>query len=441
MNLESFLEMINYQLLGLNNRPLNHAETLILQGIWEKETYQVIADRGGYSSGYLTNVVAPELCRKLSELVGQRVTKKNCRILLESYFTNQATPHIPPSIQGNIQRKNYNYAYPSGAMPLESGFYIERSQQEAKTYNEIETAGALIRIKAPQTMGKTSLMLRILAHAESLEYKTITLNLQQIDSELLTNLNRFLRWLCINVGYQLNIENKLDEYWDEDIGSKISCTLYFRYLLDQIKTPLVLALDECQYIFEYPNIAKDFFPLLRSWYEEAKRQPSWKQLRTIVVHSTEIYVPLQLTQSPFNVGLPIQLEMFTPAQVKLLAERYSLTINDVEVEKIMTFLGGHPFLVHLALYHFAIDQLTLDELLEGGQSIKNIYGNYLQRHWSILEQEPQLLSTLQQAIYSDRPIAVDRFIAYKLSSMGLVKSSNQEITPSCDLYREYFQMT
>ncbi|MBR8831879.1 MAG: hypothetical protein N5P05_002138 [Chroococcopsis gigantea SAG 12.99] len=441
MNLESVLEKINFQLLGLSNRVLNHAETLILRGIWENETYQEIADRGGYSAGYLTNVVAPELCRKLSEMTGQKVTKKNCRFLLESYLSAAASKNLPLVVDEMKETggKNHDYAYPSGAIPLESGFYIERSQQEGKAYNEIERAGALIRIKAPQTMGKTSLLLRILAHGERLGYKTVSLNLQQIDSDILTNLNRFLRWLCVNISYHLNIENKLDEYWDEDIGSKLSCTVYMRYVLDQIEAPLVLALDEVQCVFEYPVIAKDFFPLLRSWYEEGKRNEVWKQLRTIVVHSTEIYVPLQLTQSPFNVGLPIQLEMFTPKQVLLLAQRYGIQISEGEVNKLMEFLGGHPFLVHLALYHWAIGQTSLQELLETGSSGRGIYDNYLQRHWGVLEGQPQLLDTLQQVLASGEPLTVDRFIAYKLTSMGLVKGNAQEISPSCELYRQYFQ--
>jgi len=56
--------------------------SMILQGIWHYQTYSHCS--GAYSPGYFTNVVAPDYVR-LSELIGKRVAKKNCRALLEFY--------------------------------------------------------------------------------------------------------------------------------------------------------------------------------------------------------------------------------------------------------------------------------------------------------------------------------------------------------------------
>jgi hypothetical protein len=88
----------------------------------------------------------------------------------------------------------------------------------------------------------------------------VTLNLEQIDQAILSDLNRFLRWMCANVTRELQLEPKLDDFWDEDSGSKVSCSLYFkRYLLESIDSPVVLALDDVQQIFEHPQVAKDSF--------------------------------------------------------------------------------------------------------------------------------------------------------------------------------------
>ena len=135
----------------------------------------------------------------------------------------------------------------------------------------------------------------------------------------------------------------------------MSCTLYFRqHLLEQINAPLVLALDELNQIFEHPHVAKDVLPLLRSWYEEAKRVPVWQNLRLIIAHSTEVYVPLQLNQSPFNVGLATQLVGFTFDHVQQLAQRYGLNWSDGESAKqLMAMVGSHPALIHTALYHLS----------------------------------------------------------------------------------------
>ena len=176
--------------------------------------------------------------------------------------------------------------YPNGAVPIGSPFYLERVPFEAQIEREICKPGALIRIKAPREMGKTSLLLRTLAAANRLGYQTVHLNIEQTDEAILSDLERFLRWICANAAIQLNLEPRLDEYWDEDLGSKISCTAYFRnYLLPEISTPLVFALDEVNQIFEHPHVAKDFLPLLRSWYEEAKIYPLWQKLRLIIGYS------------------------------------------------------------------------------------------------------------------------------------------------------------
>ncbi|MBW4617484.1 MAG: AAA-like domain-containing protein [Desmonostoc vinosum HA7617-LM4] len=446
MNLDSILEIVNRKLLETQNRPLNSTEILILRGTWNHHTYSKIAQEQGYSPGYFTNVVAPELCRKLSEIIGQRVTKKNCRVLLESYAAEQNTPQTKPHWQNRIINKltdtnNISPRFPSGAVPLDSSFYIENSPASHQAYAEISKPGALIRIKAPKEMGKTSLLIRILEHASSMGYRTVSLNLEQIEQNILSDLNRFLRWLCANVALQLQLEPKLDDYWDEDIGSKVSCTLYFRsYVLEQVDTPLVLALDEVNQIFEHPHVAKEVLPLLRSWYEEAKRLPIWQKFRWIVVHSTEIYVPLQLQQSPFNVGLPIQLHSFNLEQVQQLAQCYQLDWTDgKEARQLMDMVGGHPGLVNLSLYHLNCGDITLSQLLETAPTSTGIYYNHLQRHWATLQKQPELAIALGTVMSATEPIPLEPIIAYKLNSMGLIKLDNNKATPRCQLYQRYFQ--
>lgn len=448
MNLDSLFETIDHQLIESQNRPLNPTETIILRGVWQYRTYNQIAIEAGYSPGYFTNIVAPELYQRLSKIVGQRLTKKNCRQLLESHIDKKTIPQTK-AIEPNQSKISLNTldqgrdtlpCYPSGSVPLNSSFYLKPTLLDL-VEREIEKPGALIRIKAPREMGKTSLLLRNIDYADRLGYKTVSLNLEQVESKILSNLNLFLRWLCTNVSYQLKLEPKLEEYWNEDLGSTISCTFYFQnYLLESIETPLVLALDEANQIFEHPQVAKDFFPLLRSWYEEAKRLPVWQKLRLLVVHSTEIYVPLELNQSPFNVGLPIQLENFSEEQVQQLAKCYGLDrLHGEEVKQLMAMVGGHPALVHLALYHLSRGEITLPQLLETAPTATGIYHHHLQRHWTTLQKQPELVQALDTVLSATESIALDPVLTYKLSSMGLIKLSGDRATVSCELYRQFLR--
>lgn len=446
MNLDSLLEIINRQLLETQNPPLNSAENLIMRGIWEHKTYNQIAEEAGYSPGYFTNVVAPELCRRLSSIVGQRITKKNCRMLLESYIAAQISLNKtwlkqPSGNYSDTPSPDKSPRFPNGAVSLDSPFYIERPPIEENVYTEITKPGALVRIKAPQEMGKTSMLLRVLDYASQQDYHTVNLNLQQTDQAVLSDLNRLLRWLCASVSRQLNIEPKLDDYWDEDIGSKVSCTLYFRgYLLESIRSPVLLALDEVNQIFEHPEVAKDFLPLLRSWYEEAKRLKIWQKLRLVVVHSTEIYVPLHLKQSPFNVGLPIQLNGFGLEEVQELARRYGINWTDgEEAKQLMAMVGGHPALVHTAIYHLSRGDITLDQLIQTAPTPTGIYSSHLQRHLATLQEQSELAIALNTVINANEPVQLEPITAYKLSSMGLIKQSGDKAILACELYRLYFR--
>lgn len=447
MNFDSLVKIINSKLVDKHNiPPLNTAQIQVLQGIWQYQTYTQIAMEAGYSPSYFTNIVAPELCQRLSKLVGERVTKKNCRLLLESYVAAQqvseaksSPPHFTDFLS-HIQPDSLPL-YPSGAVPLDSPFYINRFAVEKLIDGEIREPGALVRIKAPREMGKTSLLVRILDKAKSYSYCTVSLNLEQIDQDILSDLNKFLRSLCTKIALQLQLKPSLDEYWDEDLGSKMSCTLYFQdYLLKLIDTPLVLAFDEVNHIFEHPKVAKDFLALLRSWYEEAKTLPVWQKLRLIVVHSTEIYIPLQLNQSPFNVGLPIQLGNFSLEEVQQLAQRYGLNwVDGLEARQLMSLVGGHPALINLALYHLSRSEITRSQLLEISPTATEIYHHHLQRHWITLQEEPELAQALDLLINTTEPFSLDPIVTHKLSSMGLIKLDNNKPTLSCQLYLLYFQ--
>jgi transcriptional regulator with XRE-family HTH domain len=386
-----------------------------------------------------------ELCRKL-DLDWREVSTLvsavgSPQVILPDSIDDVAIV-LPVATKGSANRLNLEISprYPNGAVPLGSPFYLERTPFEAQIDREIRKPGALIRIKAPREMGKTSLLLRVLDSAQGLGYQTVSLNLAQVDEAILSDLNQFLRCICANVARQLQLKPMLDEYWDEDLGSKISCTDYFQhYLLEKISTPLVLVFDEMNHIFEHPQIAKDFLPLLRSWYEEAKILPIWQKLRLIVVHSTEIYIPLQINQSPFNVGLPIQLDTFSPIEVQQLARRYGIDWEgSAEATQLIELVGGHPALVNIAFYHLSCGDITLSQLLETAPTATGIYHNHLQRHWVTLEAQPELLLALNGVMNATEPVSLELIIAYKLGSMGLIKQSQNNAVPNCELYRQFF---
>ena len=182
-----------------------------------------------------------ELCRKLG-LNWREISTLDLEIAAQDL---DLQPKPPDSVAIHACHQDTLPCYPNGAVSLDSPFYLERVPAQAQIDRELQKPGALVRIKAPREMGKTSLLMRALDSAKILGYQTVSLNIEQVDAVILSDLDRFLRWLCANVARQLQLPPMLDEYWDEDLGSKISCTAYFQdYLLAKISTPLVLAFDE-----------------------------------------------------------------------------------------------------------------------------------------------------------------------------------------------------
>ena len=326
---------------------------------------------------------------------------------------------------------------------LDSHWYIERSPIEQRCYETIEQPGALIRIKAPKLMGKTSLTIRILDSARAQGFKTVILSLQLADASVFATLNQFLQWFCAVVSRSLELPNQLSEYWDDVFGSNYNCTDYFEsYLLAEIDSPLVLALDDVDVVFNYPTIATDFFGLLRTWYQKAKygdkSSPVWQKLRLVVVHSTEVYIPLNVNQSPFNVGLSVELPELTSSQVEDLAIRYQLDWGTEEVERLMNLIGGNPYLVQVALHQISSQNITLDWLLETATAEDSIYSDYLRRQLWNLQQYPDLVTALTRVVMSSTPVKLDPIETFKLQSMGLVRIENRQVVMSCELYRQYF---
>ncbi|WP_346289424.1 AAA-like domain-containing protein [Sphaerothrix gracilis] len=326
-----------------------------------------------------------------------------------------------------------------GQVPLDSRFYVERPPIEARCYQTITRPGALIRIKAPRQMGKSSLTIRIQDQAAKQGYASAWMSLQRAGKEHLSDLDGFLRWLCANVTDRLKLPSKVDEYWQGIAGSADKATDYFElYLLSEIQTPLVLCLDEVDEVFKYPAIAGDVFGLLRSWHEESKINPIWQNLRLVITHSEEVYIPLNINQSPFNVGMPVNLPPLMPTQLADLVQRYGLAWSEGELADFADMVGGHPFLARVGLQHIAWGDLTLAQFLEVAPTQAWEFSRHLMRHLGNLE-ERNLVEAMKQVIVADQPVRLPIGEASKLENMGLVRFQGNDVVPLCGLYRQYFR--
>jgi hypothetical protein len=492
MNIDEALEAVE-QILLL--RQLSPIERFVFQQSWLGRNYQDMAQECSYGTTYIKEI-GSQLWQDLSKAVGERVSKKNLHLVLGQYkrhlaehahrkFTsvdrnvsdhvntghnvnhylgtdvNSAVNVSVSSIKGsesagkwlgyhpisfNQKVSNLNQLeFPSGCVPLDSPLYIERPPVEELVFAEIKQPGSALRIRAPKNMGKSSLLVRILASAGAQGYRTVFIDFQEADGDAVKSLDRLLRWFCINVSRQLDLEPALAAHWDESMGSKVSCKIYFEsYLLNQIQAPIVLALNEVNRIFEHPSIAHDFLSMLRLWYEQARQHSSWRKLRFVMLQSTEFYTPLNLKPFPFDVGLSLTLPPFSIEQIQCLALRYGLTWAEGETGQqrllpLHKLTGGYPYLVNLAFYHLHRETLSLERLLETAFQPSGIYGQFLRNQLTVVQNSLSLASALHQVIHVLSGVRLEPAIAYELEGMGLIQLEGALARISCELYRLYFR--
>jgi len=429
INFAEASQIADQVLFEKTGKHLTDLELIIFRGAWDNQTYEKMAVNTDYSASYLHRIVGQKLWEKLSEALGEKVSKKNFRAALERKLReNQVTANQPTNQSINLDATEE--------------IYVERPPLESRCYEALSQPGSLIRIKAPAGMGKTLLSLRMLEGIASQEYRSVYLNLNLAAETELSNLDKFLQWFCVIVGKKLRLKNQLEDYWDERYSSStVNCTEYFEeYLLPAEATPLVLCLDEVDRIFPYHQVAEGFLGLLRAWHEDAKISETWKQLRLMVVHATEVYIPLNINQSPFNVGVPVELPEFNPEQIRDLAGCYGLKWHREQVNQLMAMVGGHPQLIQQALSQLRVyENVSLDRLLADAPTEAGIYSHHLREHLLSLQKHQNLLEALKEVVFASNPIRLDSTIAYKLQSMGLVQMQGNDCSPRCDLYGKYFR--
>lgn len=425
------------ELIVLNTgKHLSFIQKVILQETLARssKTYAQIAQENNYAETYIKQWVAPQLWSQLSKALGEKINRTSCYAILEQRLS-------APQTQDKLKSSNLSEAtiweLPEGQVPLTSAFYIRREPLETICYQEILQPGALLRITGSRKIGKTSLLARILAQGQKQNYYVVRLNLHQAETEVFSSTKKFLLWISANVAQQLSLEPKLDDYWNEAIGALTSCTVYFRsYILPKVSYPIILAFDEIDQIFDYPALTRDFLGLLRSWYEVTKDAEIWKNLRLIIVHATDIYMPIKTSQSPFNVGLVVELSAFERSQVEDLVQRYGFQLTVSELEDLISLTGGFPHLVQLSLYHSKRYGLLLETILNHSTTDQSIFNKTLDYLALRLQQDSRLLAGLKRVLES--PTNLETEVAFKLKSLGLIYLSMGKAHISCGLYQTYF---
>jgi hypothetical protein len=327
---------------------------------------------------------------------------------------------------------------PGGALDTEDQWYIRRAS-DTDAERLAPQRGITLVIKGSRQMGKSSLLVRTLSAAIREGKRCALIDFQLLGRQALQSSATFFQVLAKSVAEQLDLTQDISCFWDDGLPEPRNLTRYIeKQVLRSLDTPFVLAIDEADILFQ-ADFLYDFFGMLRSWHN-ARANPLnekiWKKLDLVLVTSTEPYLLIDRPhESPFNVGLVLELADFSREQVLKLNTLHDSPLYPHEVNKLYDLLQGQPYLTRKAFYAVKTG-LTPDQLFAQAPSDSGPFGDHLRSYFLRMLNNPELTAALKQvAVGQGR---VDGKIAYRLRGAGLVKQESGKIVPRCRLYAEYF---
>jgi AAA-like domain/CHAT domain len=361
--------------------------------------------------------------------------------------TTPEEPEPTPGPAGEPERSSVTplvtlpRAAPNGMLSPNSPFYIERAA-EKRAVELIQDIGITLTIIKPGQSGGSSLVSRLLEiarqagkHAAYMNFQLIFTNQDFADAE------QFYRRFCVALTNLLKVGDRVEAHWKDqrDLGIGDRCSYYLQYVLQQLNgQPLLLAMDEIDRLANAP-FKSDFFAMVRSWHNHRAIEPDYQRLDLVLITSLEQHQLIDVDdhyQSPFNVGEVERFEDFSTDEVAELASRYGLRLGEEQLEKLISLLGGHPYLHQLALHHLAKSGASVEALIQQARNIKSPFNSHLEYVYTTVNGMPTLLQGVKGLLH---PRQLDETLILQLRRAGLVQRRGKKVQFRCRLYEEYFR--
>jgi len=331
---------------------------------------------------------------------------------------------------------------PGGALDIDDKWYLPRPA-DATALALAAQPGQTLTIKGPRQMGKSSLLMRTVKAGLDGGKRLALLDFQLVDEATKADAGLFFRRFASSIAEQLELPDNAEEHWDTGYSDPQNCTRYVeRDILQVLNAPCMIAIDETDSIFR-TSFAEDFFAMLRSWHG-LRAHPvrrAWKSLDIILSTSTEPQLFIDRPhESPFNVGVVLPLDDFTPEQVAKLNALHPKPLGDADVQRLFALIGGHPYLTRKAFYLAASSAPTssVDDLIAHATDDAGPFGDHLRYYLLRLQGKPELIAALRQVIERRGGAGGDELLTHRLQAAGLIRRMGNKVVPRCELYAKYF---
>ncbi|MEH1826323.1 MAG: ATP-binding protein [Nostoc sp.] len=282
MDSKELLAFINGVLAKNDNQVLNELEVKLFLGMWEGKEYTDIVNDASYSVEYVREVGA-KLCKKITEHIGIKVTKRNFKNPIKERYqqhSEKASPSQQPLVEptnptqedesqpDNLLQRNHNPFIPFNGRVEEKYLFFDREREIRRVF-EVLNSGSSVVLIGEEGIGKSSLLWMICQEAET------RLNVKRqpvfLDLNWLHNESQFYSALCHEIGipeskdYQLtrNLRNHKILLAIDNVGKLTgegftrNIRDYLRGLADASNDPLKLILAATEPLNNLFNDSQD----------------------------------------------------------------------------------------------------------------------------------------------------------------------------------------
>ncbi len=233
-----------------------------------------------------------------------------------------------------------------GTVGLDAESYVPRAADQI-LFNALER-GEFCYVLTSRQMGKSSLSVRIADQLRSGGAFVARLDLTAVGQNL--EARQWYDGLLDQLGGELGLEAQVEAFWrtHEHLPPLLRWMQGIKdVVLKLCDGPVVIFVDEIDYVRSLPFSTDEFFAAIRECYN---RRTADKELRRLTFCLLGVASPSDLIKdtrtTPFNIGLRIDLTDFSPAEAGPLATGLGREPQTADrlLARILYWTNGHPYL-------------------------------------------------------------------------------------------------
>lgn len=317
----------------------------------------------------------------------------------------------------NLNNNSFSGYQIGGSLPLGASSYIER-QADRDLYDLLK-AGECSYVFNSRQMGKSSLRVRVTQRLKQDGIRCATIDPQTIGTQL--EQSQWYASVISNLLESFGLEDRFDleEWWESrDWSSPVLCLHDFitKFLLVEIKAPIVIFVEEVDSLLNLAFKADDFFMLIRSLNDNRSQNPEYHRLTFALVG---VATPMDLIQhekhSAFNIGKAVEMSGFSLAEAAPLAKGLEdrFTESQSILKNVLDWTGGQPFLTQKLL---SLVSQYLPENLAAEQiapEIAKIVETHIIHNWESQDKPPHLTTIRDRIVTVDEKLRGQMLDCYR----------------------------